>query len=255
MKMYAAILAVCFISQSGMAEERKRLVGLPQTSDGLSWVEVSIPVAKNGGFPNRIDDQKTEAIGWLGLGAGFSPFSKKLQDDDQFLEKLAKSVGFDVNATFLNSNPGFDDYLYTLVYPAEVTDSNSYQCYNVGGQWNNACYPCYMSMSGYCYDAEENVYGRDTYVKYSDGSVAFGAYIPLSIASKISIQGGANVRFHFVKEGIQTDGLRNTVQTSVGAVLKVGYNVSKKWTVGVAAERSFFGFKYRSYSVFASFKW
>jgi hypothetical protein len=150
----------------------------------------------------------------------------------------------------LNPNPGFNQYLYSYYTRQPIMQGQENMCYQ------RQCYQCYgASDSGYCYNQETPVYGRDAYVKYSDGSIAFGAYLPVSIAEKIMISGGANVRFHFVAEGIQTNALNRTAETSIDGVVKVGYEITPRLVIGVSAEKSFSGFDYRSYAAFITFRW
>lgn len=230
-------------------DELGGLVGLPRSSDNRVWVEVSIPVAKNGGFADRIDEQRTGSVG-AEIGFGWRPFFRSMERGDPAVIQALKRIGVSLDAAWLKGAK-FDQYLYTSSGVVPVSDR--YECYSADGYWNNRCFYC-SSYSGYCREQYTDVFGRDSYVKYSNGSVAFGSYVPVEIAGKLVVEGGANLRFHFTSEGVQTDALRYGVETSLGATIKVAYPVGKRVSIGVKAEKSIVGFRYKSVAATVTLK-
>ena len=216
---------------------------------GNVWIEFSFPWVSEGPYKNPIDQQQLNTLGHFGaLGLGWEPFAKK--QTQNFLVNIFKNVGVAVDGTFLKG-PVFPNFVSEFTYYQEYSTRNQAvnPCYYLGQTFTDGsmCNQCSYSPYEVCYvvPMKGTVYSRDTYIKYSSGSVAIGAYVPVTIAEKLAISTGVNWRFHSILEGIQTDSLTKTTERSVDGVLKIGY-VRGSMTFGYAMEKSFSGMKYSS---------
>jgi hypothetical protein len=59
--------------------------------------------------------------------------------------------------------------------------------------------------------------------------------LPIAIAKRLELEGGAVVRFHNVVEGYQTDALKTSTQTTLAAKAKVAVNLDSKGITAVTA--------------------
>jgi hypothetical protein len=209
---------------------------------GTVWMEVSFPMAKTGPFADALQEQKNKARGAPGtLTFGWEPLAKRN------VPLVLKHLGVSADMTMLQKPGGFDNPLFSYTVYDEIPVERGYEylCY---GRSN--CGYCGYSASYACVYQPRTVTvaERDAHIKYSSGSMAIGMYVPVEIARRISVQGGLNMRFHSIVEGIRTDRLDGNFERSTGATLKVGY-IWKKATVAFSMERSIDGVPYRSKAV------
>ncbi|MCC6278928.1 MAG: hypothetical protein IT289_13525 [Oligoflexia bacterium] len=228
---------------------QSKLVGIPKP--GVGWVEVSFPVSNYQELKEVFEEQKNQNIGNITLSGAWTPFAGGIQSDDRLVTKIFKSIGLTLDLSSIKG-AAFPDFLYSIEkrVPYNSIASTCYSTDSYGDEyWDGTCYDC---GQGVC--QSEDVYGRDTYIKYVDGSIAFGMYLPMKFTEKILIQGGTNLRLHFVKEGIQTNGLQSSTETSINAVVRVSYLISDHWAITVAGEKSVSGLPYKSFSAGVTFR-
>ncbi len=231
------------LSMLGMAGHAKAEDQGGSQDTSTVWVEFHFGANQNGGFKDRIEDQSTKDVG-LGIALGFQPLKKFVKQADPAAVAFLKNLGIyaDVN---LMPGPSFPNYLYSTETRTYLTqDEIDQYCYTSYGHWNNRCAPCgdYIG-SGVCSVHTNDIYGRDTYVKYSNGSFAVGMYLPIEVAKKFLVEPGVNVRFHSIVEGIQTDELDTSLKTSLNVQIRVAWKADNHWSLGAKIEKSVKGFE------------
>lgn len=200
-----------------------------KTQDEKVWVEFGVPIAKNGPFKNVRDEQILKSSG-LAVSGGWQP-----------LRHFAVTFGGSTNFT-----TPFNDYRYTS--ERHVTDVNtacySYDSYSDRQYWDDTCYRC-SHGSGYCQD--DDVFGRDRYVKYETGTMFIGGLVPVQVAERLRLEGGGVLRAHFISEGIIDNDLRNSTEGSLAVVVGAALQVNRNVALTGNYEYSVKGRKYKAY--------
>ena len=218
-----------------------------QQEKGNVWLEINFPITQTGPFNDAREEQENREVGIFGGAVGWEPFAAAAKKENSKLMSFLKSVGFSMDVS-MTSGSSFPSFLYTYEKPITQYNYES-TCLDPNGRWDYSCTACKESYGYYGYCEVVSVYGRDTYVKYTRGSVAFGAYLPAVVAKRIIAQGGVKVRFHFLSEGKQTDSLTTTVKKSLDLSVGVGYLVTKNASFGFNYEKSVKGLPYSSKAV------
>jgi len=217
------------------------------------WVEFSIPIDNTGPFKDKIDEELRRDAGLAGT-YGWRPWVQEAANENSVLMRVLKQAGFSVSGTSLQG-PSFDQYLYTSYKPIDYS-----QCYDTRWQDgrsyyhdNGICVPCPADVNANAC-TKHDVYGRDAYIKYSSGSIAIGTYLPVEFG-KFTLLGGANIRMHFIRQGKQTDQIRDSYQLSTDLVVSARYKLSPHWSAAVSAEHSVVGLKFGQYSTGLVVRW
>jgi hypothetical protein len=219
------------------------------------WFQITIPSSNIGPFPVKIQDERSHAGGVAGE-FGWQPWLKNVTDQDSQLVKLLKSAGLSVAYTH-HERADYPNLLATIFTKVTNIDSTCYDREDLGTDeygntiygdryWNNKCKPCPSNIAEQAYCTSKDIHSRDGYIKYSEGSVAIGFYLPYSVG-RLTLLGGTNLRMHFIREGIRDDQITDSTEYSTSVVLGVRYKFTPHWGVVGTAERSVLGLKYRQY--------
>jgi hypothetical protein len=235
-RIFAAALLSIFIAN---------VAAVAQSADpNTVFVEFTLPSTKNGPFKNTIDQQILKS--WaVGLKAGWQPLADT--NTDSGIKGALAKFGITFDGTIPLLRP-FKRYLYTqessVPYNQMHTSCYSYDGYYDQYYWDGTCYPC-STGGGYCED--DSVYGRNRFVKYEEGSIAVGMFLPVQVAEKLRLEGGANYREHFISEGIQDNALTRTYEGSVDVVAGFSLQVKNRVAFTGSYEYSVQGRKYHAY--------
>jgi opacity protein-like surface antigen len=211
-----------------------------KAQDEKVWIEFGVPIAKNGPFKTAIDEQILKT-GGISLSGGWQPM---VNTDGGIMGSL-KNFGIVFGGSSNLTNP-FNDYKYTS--EKHVTDVDtacySHDSYSDRDYWDDSCYRCTYGH-GYCQD--DAVYGRNRYVKYETGTLFLGAFVPVQVADRLRLEGGANFRAHFISEGIIDNDLRSTTEGSLGLIAGAAFQVNRNVALTGSYEYSVKGRKYKAY--------
>jgi hypothetical protein len=237
----ALLLTAQFAMAQNSTEEEKERFQLFKAGQHNAFFEITIPHTETEGFEDVIDDEIKTSTGWAEIDFGWQPWKNRISRHDNAVIKALKSIGFSAGVV-MHNGADYDDFLYS--YEEYVYDNED--CYDSAGYWNHRCHYCH---DGYGYCRWEDVYARDTYVKYVDNSFKVGFYVPFEVAQKLTFELGANYRLFHIEEGIQTDHLRSTYEGSLSAQAKVKVFIKDRHGVLAGAEKSFSGFDFTKYSL------
>lgn len=203
------------------SNEKSPLIGLPvNPANQTAWIEVFIPMHKNMDFKDAISESQNSTVGF-GVNFGWQPFLKSVEDTDNKVMKVLKSIGWFGGFHYNATGPTYNDLLYGIDYQVgNILDTT--QLYSEGGEcFDQTCFPCPAAQYMYC--KSYGVFGRNTHIKYERGGIRFGFYIPIKLAKKIELQTGIAYNVHFLSEAVRTDQVVNSTYGAADAFVKVTY--------------------------------
>ncbi len=225
------------------------------------WVQLSLGIENNNGFGDAAEDvQKSSQT--KGLTFGWEPF--KNSTGDGVVANILRHIGFTAGATSATV-PSYDVVLeenYQVLSPFEVRTT-------CGGSlgFGEKCFDCGYDNFGLARTCTGSaVYGRITDVKYTKNTVAVGMYVPVEAAKKLikklTVEVGVDARLHVNKEGLASNALHTSYESTYAGTLRVVYPYQQNLSISGGITKSFAGsksgaqrFKYSSYYIGGTIHW